>query len=159
MANETSDRARKPGGFLLDGKQKVTITLAGLSVAGALLIATHTFLARHTSKYFVQTASAQEAHGDLTRQIRDASDAANKAASAAQQAVSELRSHVAGEDLNRARSKIDTLRGEISATQLWESTNGANEISRARRQDLERQLERTIAYAACLEAQRPNCAP
>lgn len=162
MDDESDDTAQAPPrrrGFIFDGKQRVTATIAGLALFAAAAIGTHAFLSRHVGHYFVRSASAQTANDAFTQQIKKASDAAQSAAQAAQQAIGELRTHVAGEELHAARNKIDTLRTEISNTKLWESANGPNDVSRGRLIELENALERTRAFVNCLEQQRPNCVP
>jgi hypothetical protein len=158
-SDDTTVRRPKASSWVFDGKQKITMSLAGIALLAAGAIAVHSFVATHASTYFVRSASAQLASDGVARQIREVGDAAKSAAQAAQQAVAELHAHVDGERIAAARARIDVLRGEISNTQLWESANGANDISRARRRDLESQLARTIAYVECLEDRGAFCQP
>lgn len=156
---DSDDRGSRRHTWALDAKQKVSVSIAGAGVILVALVGFHTFLAGHTSRIFVSEAEAGELAAEVQQQIKDISESAKRAADAAASAVFELRSHVAGEEIKAARNKMDELRGEISTTLLWESANGANDISRARKRDLEIQFERTAAYVQCLEAQRPNCQP
>lgn len=113
----------------------------------------HNWLATHMGAHLFTTAAAQT----LSNQVQQASNAAKTAAESTQQLAEAFKRHIDGEDLKYARDKVDTLTEQLSSTKLWESANGANEISRARREDLERQLERMRSYVTCLEIGRPNC--
>lgn len=146
-------------GFVFDGKQKVTLTLAGIALIGGAMIATHAFLAQHAARYFVSTAAAQTAQAQQALQIKEIADIAREAAQAAKQTADTLATHVRGQELKEARQRLDMLRKDLFDAQISESTHGPNDLTRARKRELEPAIERQRSYVDCLEAGRPNCQP
>lgn len=124
-------------------------------VTPAAIVGFHSFLAEHVAFHngLAGAARAQE----VTQQIRAIADSANQAADAAQKTATALEEYVKRQELKEARAKLNVLREQLSGTQLWESANGANEISRARKADLAWQIERTTDFVECLEAMRRYC--
>ncbi|MEO8466225.1 MAG: hypothetical protein ABI640_12850 [Gammaproteobacteria bacterium] len=149
--NHEHGNGRRP--FKLDGRQKVTISLATALAFIVGLWQFHEWTGRHLKDHLVSTQIGSE----LAMQIHEAVDAAKQSAKASETIGRSLSLHIAGQDLKEAHIKLDTAKTDLATTQLWESVNGANEISRARKRELEFQIERTTGYIACREASRESC--
>lgn len=142
----------------LDRSQKLVIGTASLLGVIATLWGFHRFLGTHLEVHLMPRAEADTRRELLIDQIHAATDAAMQAAGAAQITAAALEQHVALESLAQSRARVDILREQLSSTQLWEKANGGeNDVSRARKRDLDNQLERTRDYIACREAARFGC--
>lgn len=142
----------------LDANRKVVISVSALAAIVVVGWQFHEWTGRHLNTHLMSRAEAQTLHMAQNEQIKQAADAAKEAANAATETARLLRDHIKGEELKSARERLNQLRGQLSETQLWESTNGgANDISRARKADLNSQIEVLSTLIACLEAGRNNC--
>lgn len=139
----------------LDGRQKITISIAAIMSGLAGAWQGHEWVASHAAKHFIGSAYA----GELTEQIKSAADAAKQAAQASQSIATELKAHVRAEELRNARAELERYATELSQTQLWEKANGSNELSRKRIFELTNLIARKKQYVECLEAGRSDCLP
>lgn len=126
-------------------KHKVTISVGSIIFGLALLWGAHKFIASHAGKYFLPVAAAEE----LTQKVEEA-----LMTSAENSAI--LTNFIRRTEIRDAREKVDSLRSELQATLLWESANGENEISRARKSDINREITRYENYVACIERNPTN---
>lgn len=153
----------KPIELDLEKLKKRRITITGMT-AGLLLAAGsgtwlgHAWLRDHVTDkldlVFQNEAQAQT----LGQQVREATNAARDAASAAESVGRSLASYIKRQDAKEARERLSVLKQQLGETQLWESANGVNDITRARKADLTAQIEATQAYIACLDSGRTDCA-
>ncbi len=110
----------------------------------------HDVVARHVDRYFFSTAEAQT----LLSEVKQAAETAKKAADIASDTADQLLRYMQRQELKEERALLDRLRGELADTELWESQNGANALSRARKADLIGRIDATLARIRCLE--NPN---
>lgn len=113
----------------------------------------HKFLATHVEFHLTPKAAAAE----LDAKILSASTAAKSAAEAAQKIGSALEMHISEEKLSKARELLSAKREQLSTTQLWETANRPNDISRARKVELQGQIDVLREYVRCLEQFRSVC--
>jgi len=91
----------------------------------------------------VEAAELQEA-------VKGAVDTAN--------ATSEqLITYIRREEIQAARSERRDLQDAMQETLLWESQNGENTISEARKDDIEERIEETEILIECLDDERDDC--
>ena len=138
-------------------KRRITIrigTVASLFAAAAIgLTWGNQWIITMLDRSFYSEAQAQV----LQDQVKEAADAAKQAAQSVENVSRDLTQYVKQQDLKSARERLNVLKQQLSETQLWESSNGANDISRARKIELAAQIEIVTAYIQCMEAQRPVC--
>src|SRR5262245_53588903 len=120
----------------LDGSQKVTISVATMVALAVGLWSFHGWLGGHLDKNFFSEAEAQT----LSQQVKQAADAAKEASQAAKANGDTLNKYISQQDLKSAREQLAAKEGQLSETQLWETANQPNDISRARKRDLQDQI-------------------
>lgn len=130
---------------------KALIWVGSLAAAAMAIIAfsgrIHGAMAGHVDRFFISTAEAQA----LTADVKKAVDTATKAVDLATETSEDLRRYLQRQELKEERALLDTLKGELADTELWESTNGANALSRARKADLVRRIDDAVARIRCRE--------
>jgi hypothetical protein len=134
-------------------RRKFVVSGGALIVLIGVLWLGHGKLTEHLDVYMISTAEGQV----LTQQVKEAADAARQAALSVQEVGRSLVDYIKLQDIKDARERLNNLRGSLSETQLWESANGANDISRARKADLEAQISVIEGYIQCIEAGRSTC--
>lgn len=153
MAEQQSDR--RPTEITIDAikKHKISISLGSLGVIIGALWAAHGRLVLHVDRYFISSAEANE----LQQQVKEAADTAKAAAKIAQDTSTALFRYIRGEQLKDAREALETLKGQHSDTLLWERANGENDLSRARKRELEARIRAREAQITCMELGRDDC--
>lgn len=134
-------------------KRRIIVSLSTMLGLGGAGLWAHQRLGEHMDAHFTSTAEAQV----LSDSVRSASESARKAAESADSTSKALTAYISHQDLKDAKQRLNVLNEQLSGTKLWEATNPANEISRARKADLERQIAVLATYIACLEAERSYC--
>lgn len=121
-------------------KHKVTISFGTVVFVAVCLYGLHQYLAHHLKAIFIPTAVAEE----LTQKVEKAlmTSADNSAT---------LLNFMRRQEVKDSREKINTLKGELQNTLLWESANGENEISRARKKDINEEILRYDNYISCVD--------
>ncbi len=95
---------------------------------------------------FVSHAEA----GELAEQVKGAVDTAN--------ATSEqLITYIRKEEIQAARGELRSLEDAMQETLLWESQNGENTISEARKDDIDERIDEVEILIDCLDAGRDDC--
>lgn len=133
-------------------KRIAIVTGAITAVAGAL-VGAHVWLGAHLGAHLMTSAQGVE----LGAQLKQIADAAKQTAQAASDTAKALNNHLASEELKEAKAKLSVLTEQLSGTMLWESEHGANDISKARKRDLEEQINRVKEYLQCVDAGRSTC--
>lgn len=131
----------------LDKPQKITVSVATLAAGIVGLWYFHGWLGGHLDRSFFSEAQAQ----GLSEQVKQAADAAKQASQAASQTSQTLTRYITAQEVKTARERLNILQGQLSETQLWEASNAPNDISRARKADLQSQIEAMKVYISCLE--------
>lgn len=101
--------------------------------------------------YWLDTEFISEVEAaDLAEAVKGAVDTSN--------ATSEqLIAYIRQEELQAARAEKRSLEDAMQETLLWESQNGENTISDARKDDLDDRIEEAEILIDCLDAGRDDC--
>lgn len=127
---------------------KVKTWLGAAALVAGSLWGFHQWLGKvHLPVHLMTRAEAQT----LGEQVKQASDAATRAAESAERVSQRLFDYIADQELKEERAKHERLEGELQDTLLWESQNGENQISRARKADLEARIIESTRRIRCLE--------
>jgi hypothetical protein len=141
----------------VDSKTRKGLIWAG-SIVGALSVIwtfggkVHDAVWRHVDLYVVSEVEAAE----LQAEVKAAAETATQAAEAVTAIASQLSDYIERQDLKEERGNLERLNGELTETRLWESANGENAMSRARKADLERRIAETQERIRCLENPEAN---
>lgn len=133
---------------------------SGIATLIAGVIAAHHFLGAHLEFHLLSKAEAAELKEQITaaaNAAKEASTAAKDASQAAAQTGQALAKYIQQQELKTARERLSALQGQLSETQLWEASNKANDISKARKADLQRQIDVLKEYVDCLKAGASLC--
>ncbi len=87
---------------------------------------------------------------DLSEQIKGAVETSNATSEA-------LIAYIRKEEIQAARGELRSLEDAMQETLLWESQNGENAISEARKDDIEDRIDEVEVLIDCLEAGRSDC--
>jgi hypothetical protein len=141
-----------------EGVVKLNFKRIGImfSVAGVVVsafVGAHLWLGSHLAAHLYTATQGAE----LSGQLKQIADSATKTAQAASDTAKALNAHIAAEDLKNAKRRLDTLNEQLSSTLLWESSNHPNDISRARKADLQYQINTVKEYIECMNQGRYNC--
>jgi acyl-CoA reductase-like NAD-dependent aldehyde dehydrogenase len=137
----------------LDRKTRMTLWIMAIPVAITVSLLSHKYIDGHIDRFMFSEVQAQT----LTDQVEKAANAAQEASQAASATGRALTTYMRNQDLKETRERLSVREGQLSDTLLWESSNGANDISRARKADLQREIEDLKALLRCYEAVRPDC--
>lgn len=121
------------------------------------LWALHQWVGLHLEVHLLSRADAAELKDQISQvaaAAKEASTAAMQASQAAAQTSEALSMYIVQQELKNARDRLSALQGQLSETQLWEASNKANDISRARKLDLERQIQALKEQVECLKQGR-----
>ena len=69
----------------------------------------------------------------------------------------QLITYIRREEIQAARAERRDLQDSMQETLLWESQNGENTISEARKDDIEERIEETEILIECLDDERDDC--
>lgn len=69
----------------------------------------------------------------------------------------QLITYIRREEIQAARAERRDLQDAMQETLLWESQNGENTISEARKDDIEERIEETEILIDCLDDERDDC--
>lgn len=101
--------------------------------------------------YWLDTEFISEVEAaDLAEAVKGAVDTSNATSQ-------QLMSYIRQEELQAARSEKRALEDAMQETLLWESQNGENTISDARKDDLDDRIEEAEILIDCLDAGRDDC--
>ncbi len=87
---------------------------------------------------------------DLAEQVKGAVDTSNATSQA-------LIAYIRKEEIQAARGELRSLEDAMQETLLWESQNGENTISEARKEDIGDRIDEVEVLLDCLEAGRDDC--
>lgn len=140
------------------GRAIKLLSIAATSLG--VLWAIHVWVGGHIEFHLMTKAEAAELKNEISavaQAAKDASTAAKEASQAAAQTGQALQMYIQQQELKTARERLSALQGQLSDTQLWEASNRANDISRARKADLQRQIDVLRDYVQCLQNGRSLC--
>jgi len=101
--------------------------------------------------YWLDTAFISEAEAeDWTAQIKGAVDVSNTTSMM-------LLDYIRRQELRDTRTALLRLEDQLEETLLWESENGENQISRARKDDIEERIDVRENEIECLVEGRSDC--
>ncbi len=101
--------------------------------------------------YWLDTAFISEAEAEeWTEQLKGAVDVANDTSMA-------LLTYIRRQELRDSRTALQRLEDQLNETLLWESENGENQISLARKDDIEDRIEVREDQIDCLEQGGTDC--
>jgi len=85
------------------------------------------------------------------------SEAVKGAVETANATSEQLISYIRKEEIQAARAELRSLEDAMQETLLWESQNGENTISDARKDDLDDRIDETEILIDCLDDGRDDC--
>lgn len=120
--------------------------VAGVAAIGAVWSFHQWLGASHLPAHLMTRAEAQT----LQQEVKAAVDTAKAAATAAKQTSDRLFDYIERQELKEERAALERLQGDLADTLLWENANGANDLSRARKTELERRIRDAQERIRCL---------
>lgn len=126
--------------------KRITFSVGGLILVAGGLWGAHEYTSAHLNDIFMPIAAAEEL-----------ADKVDQALARSEENSERLVTFINRQELKEARQQLKDLLGQLQETLLWESANEENSISRARKRDLETDIDSQESYIICLEAGRRNC--
>jgi acyl-CoA reductase-like NAD-dependent aldehyde dehydrogenase len=85
------------------------------------------------------------------------SEAVKGAVETANATSQQLITYIRREEIQAARAELRSLEDSMQETLLWESQNGENTISEARKDDIDERIDETEILIECLDDGRDDC--